>query len=541
MEKNGVRYEIEILSRAKYSILAVESYEEQRAIKLFSGVARDQGKDIFCWSMTDGIKGRDGNQIGNSSGNPDAALAEIQAMNIDAGAFFILKDFHPYMKDPTIQRKLRDLHNSLKGTRKTLVLLSPQVVIPTDLQKSITIVDLPLPDYSEMDELLADRVKRMQERKQDLNQKIQDAEEDNYSDLAAELKKEYERVSAAEKAVTSKYDQCRDKLVQALLGLTLDEADNVIARNIVQHDLSLKVINQEKKQIIRKSGMLEYFDTTETMANVGGLNVLKQWTRRAAKRFSQEARDFGLDAPRGILLVGPPGTGKSLSAKAIATTMQIPLLRFDMGASTSSLYGQTTQNAIGAFKLAEATAPVVFWIDEIEKGMASGQGGVSGGHEETERAKGAMLTRWEESTAAVFKIATSNSPFNLPPEIMQRFEKTFFVDLPQMKERAEIFGIQIQAVKRDPAAYNLMELAKATEGYVGREIRTIVREALTVAFDEDTEMTIDHMLAEARRMTPMSEQKKEKIEELRGWAKKNAINASVIEQQATQATREVDF
>lgn len=539
MEQN-VRGEIGILSRAKYPILAVESYEEQRAIKLFSGVARDQGKDIFCWSMTEGIKGRDGSTIGNTAGNPDAALAEVQGMNADAGAFVILKDFHPYMKDPIITRRLRDLHNHLKGTRKTLVLLSPQVQIPQDLQKSITIVDLPLPGYDEMSEILADRVCRMQERKDALYKRVVDAEQDNYLELAADLKKEYERVSAAEKAVTQKYEMCKDKLVQALLGLTLDEADNVIARNIVQHDLNLKVINQEKRQIIRKSGMLEYFDAEETMQNVGGLEVLKQWTRRAAKRFSAEAKDFGLEAPRGILLVGPPGTGKSLSAKAIANVMQIPLLKFDMGAATSSLYGQTTQNAIGAFKLAEATAPVVFWIDEIEKGMASGQGGGDQGHEETNRTTGAMLTRWEESKAAVFKIATSNSPFNLKAEIMQRFEKTFFVDLPQKGERKDIFAIQIAAVRRNPVDFNLMELATATEGYVGREIRTIVREALAVAFDEGTNMTVDHMLAEAKRMTPMAVQKKKQIEALRAWAKSNAINASVIEQQA-QATREVDF
>lgn len=531
-----VRDTISVFTRAKYPILAVETFEEKRVTKLLSQLAQDQGRELYCWTITQGLIDRKENPVGQSKGNPLAVLDEILHMQNEA--IFLLKDFHRYMEEPTIVRYFRDLHSKLKDQRKTIVLLSPKVAIPHDLQKSITLVDFPLPEYSELEEILVESVEQLRRKTDDLELRYGDSEDE---DEQGAIKEECERLTEIYSTLTSQLDERKDKLVQALAGLTFDEAENVVAMCIVKHDLNIATINAEKKQIIRKSGTLEYYEASEGMGEIGGLDELKKWTKKAAKRFSQEAKDYGLEPPRGILLIGPPGTGKSLSAKAIANALQVPLLQFDIGAAASSLYGQTTQNAIGAFKLAEAVSPCVLWIDEIEKGMASGQGGNDSGHEETSRMRGAMLTRWEETQAAVFKIGTSNSPFNLAPEIMQRFEVIFFVDAPQHNERKEIFAAKLREVNRNPKDFDLNALAQATDNFVGREIRTIVREALATAFYEDgRELETRDMIYIASKMTPMLIQKKEDIDALREWAKSNAIPASAPESRKVSRGREVE-
>lgn len=534
MDLTETKNQIGVLIRAKYPLLAIETYEERRIVRLLASIAKDQSRQCYCWSLTEGMKKTDGSPIGNSKGNPIAALEEIlMAEPTGNGTIYIVKDFHKFMEEPMTTRMLRDLHSKLKAERKTVFLISPSIEIPKDLQKSITVLDFPLPAREEMEEILVSSVEQIGLKIRDIEARLdivgddlsegKTGAEDEWDFLHAEI----ERLIPIYEDLQSQLVERKDKLVQALAGLTYDEAENVVAMCVVRHDLNVATINQEKKQIIKKAGMLEYYEASEDMSSIGGLDNLKTWTKQASKRFSQEAKDFGLEPPRGILLIGPPGTGKSLSAKAIANTMQVPLLRLDISSISSELYGKSAQNAKYAMSLADATAPCVLWFDEVEKMTASGQGGRGdSGHEETGRTQAVLLTHQEEGKAPVFRIGTSNSPFNMRPEAMQRYEVIFFVDAPQQNERSEIFSIQLRDIKRNPSDYDLDLLATKTDKFVGREIRTIVREALSVAFYERRELTTQDMLDVAARMTPMLKQKEDDIERLREWAKVNAIPAS---------------
>lgn len=536
MDLKETKNQIEVLIRAKYPLLAIETYEERRIVKMLASIAKSQGRECYCWTLTEGMKNTDGEVVGNSKGNPIAALEDIKmAQPTGNGTIYVVKDFHKFMEEPMTTRMLRDLHIKLKAERKTVFMVCPTIDIPKDLQKAITVLDFPLPAREEMEEILVSSVDQIGLKIQDLKLRIDQLGDDidHEIDGAAEeyefLDGELERLNPIYESLQTQLEEKKDKLVQALAGLTYDEAENVVAMCVVRHDLNVATINQEKKQIIKKAGMLEYYEASEDMSNVGGLQNLKTWTKQAVKRFSQEAKDFGLEPPRGILLIGPPGTGKSLSAKAIANTLQVPLLRLDISAISSELYGKSAQNAKYAMNLADATAPCVLWFDEVEKMTASGQGGRDSGHEETGRTQAVLLTHQEEGKAPVFRIGTSNSPFNMRPEAMQRYDMIFFVDAPQKMERAEIFSIHLKEIKRQPENYDLDLLATKSDKFVGREIRTIVREALSVAFYEDRDLKTEDMLEVMGRMTPMLKQKEEEIERLREWAKTNAIPASSVE------------
>jgi SpoVK/Ycf46/Vps4 family AAA+-type ATPase len=241
--------------------------------------------------------------------------------------------------------------------------------------------------------------------------------------------------------------------------------------------------------------------------------------------FSKEARDYGIAAPRGILLVGAPGTGKSLFAKAISNEMNQPLLKMDMTAQRSKWFGETGQTMIRALKTAHAIQPAILWIDEIDKSISRSEG--MSMHEESAGTLGTLLTDMEEKPGLFF-LATCNNPVNLPPELLSRFQKIFFVDLPNESERSEIFSIQIAGVNRDPKSFDLSKLAEKAPGYSGREIRNIIGESLSIAFDENREFNTDLIINQISKITPVSVQKKSEIESMRAWSAKNAENASEI-------------
>lgn len=511
--------ELETLIRAKYPISWVQTHEEERVVEIVSAVAEEQGKAPASWTITSGLRNLAADEAIDQTTDPVGALDAIMNYAPPEGAIFVLPDFHRFLEDVVVSRKLRDLHSALKGTRKSIVIVAPTADIPVELQKAITVLDLDLPTAEALGAVLDDAMDGMRCR----------------ADIDKKAKK---FLPALEKAYKS-----RDALVQAGLGLTLSEYENVIAKCLVLRDLSVKVIKAEKRQIIRKNGSLEYFDSDEGMGEIGGLACLKQWTRKAKKRYSVEAEEYGLAQPKGILLVGPPGTGKSLSAKAVSNELQLPLIRLDMSDTASKYYGETASNVKAALKVVNTVAPAVFWWDEVEKMFSTGGGAGGEGHEETMRALGTLLTDFEESTAPVLRVATCNAVHNLKPEFMQRFERTFFVDLPNATERAEIFGIHLKKVHRDPENYDLATLAQITEGFVGREIRTVIMEALANAFDEDREMSSEDLIEEARRVTPMSRQKKTEIDAMRQWAKANAINASAPESEnsTSRKIRDLEF
>lgn len=522
-------------ARAKYPVLAIETHEEARIVQHIACAAQALNRDLVYWSSTRGLLDLSENRAGYCSGElktltgtnitVDAAGDEgfvikptrpselndpLQAFtNIERypkGALFIMADIHPFFEkgkeDRQVIRKIRDLYMELKETRKTIILVSPAVEIPKDLEKVVVVLDLALPTRVELGEMLDQAIT-------DLREAV-----------------EYEQDPVAMEALATIEEQLgnRGKLVEAGVGLTRSEWENVVAKCCVLRRLDVATINAEKKQIIRKGGLLEYHEAKDGMAVVGGLDNLKAWIRQAKLRFTPEAQAFGLRQPRGILLAGPPGTGKSLSTKVIANELQLPMLRMDMGGQLSSkYYGETGTNVRKALDLADAVAPVVLQLDEVEKMFATG---ADGGHEETRRVLGTILTHFEESEHPVFRVATCNDVFGLRPEFMARFEQIFFVDLPNSDERAEIFEIHLRQVGRDPARYDVDALAEATPGFVGREIRNIVTAALQAAFYEGGDLEMTHLLAAARTITPISKQKEEEINRLRDWAKINAVPAS---------------
>jgi SpoVK/Ycf46/Vps4 family AAA+-type ATPase len=392
-------------------------------------------------------------------------------------------------------RQIRDLGSALGPTRKTLVFLSPVLTLPRELEKDMTILDLPLPTYEELSQLLDDSIGRP---------------------------------SSARKFQVQLKPQERDALVKAAQGLTLKEAENAFAQAIVRDNVldaqDIQAVISEKRQVIRKSGLLEYYGVDADLADVGGMDVLKDWLRKRVRAFSDEARAYGLPQPRGILLMGVQGCGKSLVAKTIARQWQLPLLRMDMSMIFQGYIGSSEQNMRNATKTAESLAPVVLWIDEIEKAFSGVEGSGSSDAGTTARVVGTFLTWIQEKTAPVFVVATANEVRELPPELLRkgRLDEIFFVDLPRSRERAEIFAIHLHKVRREPMKYDLPELVGASRGFSGAEIEQAIIAGLHESFFDGRELETRDILKAIRDTVPLSRTMREKVEELRVWARDRA-------------------
>ena len=285
----------------------------------------------------------------------------------------------------------------------------------------------------------------------------------------------------------------------------------------------------EKQQIIRKSGLLEYYATEENFGRIGGLTILKDWLNKRALAFTKEARAFGLPAPKGILMLGVQGCGKSLCAKAVSNQWQLPLLRFDMGRMFGSLVGSSEENVRRAIAVAESVAPAILWVDEIDKAFAGSQGSGATDGGTTARVFGTFLTWLSEKTAPVFVVATANDISQLPPELLRkgRLDEIFFVDLPSREERVEMFRIHIQKRGRDPACFNLEALAEASKDFSGAEIEEAINSALYDAFYTQGDISDDHLLTALAETVPLARTMDEQINRLRSWAEGRARNASV--------------
>jgi ATP-dependent 26S proteasome regulatory subunit len=490
-------HEIEILIRAKYPILYVVSWEERRVEEAVQSICTNLGRTLHSWSVTQGMKPpilKGG--LPRGGGLPAELEALAQVHDSPEGTVVLLKDFHPYLKDYRVIRLLRDLAARMRGRSQTLVLSCPTLVLPPDLEKEVTVLEFPLPSAVEIGETL-DRVTL--------------AVKDNTS-LDTSL-------SAIE----------RERVIKSAQGLTMDEIESVFARSLVEKKrFDLDAILQEKKQIIRKSGLLEYYAPDSNIGDVGGLDLLKEWLDRRTKTFSDEARDFGIPAPKGMLLLGVQGCGKSLVAKAVACHWNLPLLKLDVGRIFGSLVGQSEENIRKAIRTAESVAPCVLWADELEKGFAgSGSSGVSDSGT-TARVFATFLTWMSEKTKPVFLIATANDVTALPPEMLRkgRFDEIFFVDLPDGPEREQVFSIHLQKRHRSVDAFNLKALAHATDGFSGAEIEQVVVGALYVAFEEGRDLLQKDLIAEAKAAVPLSVMMREEIDELRTWAEMRTRPAS---------------
>jgi ATP-dependent 26S proteasome regulatory subunit len=497
--------ELETLIRARYPILYVVTAEEMRIQKLLVEIAARRQKKVFEWSFSTGIVPAGTSiqlQKHRSAPTKDPLLALDQVIDQVEPAIFLFKDFHPFLSRTNfaIIRKLKEIALQLKNSYKTIVLVSPVLEIPAELEKEITVLNFPLPTLLDLRELL-DRI-------------VEDVRP--YKNVRIELD-----------------DSGRERLLQAALGLTLGEAENVFAKIIVKDErLSGEDVNEvfaEKQQIIRKSGLLEYYATDETFSHVGGLAVLKDWLQKRAVAFTDEARAFGLPAPKGVLLLGVQGCGKSLCAKSVSCLWQLPLLRFDMGRMFGSLVGSSEENVRRAIAVAESVAPAILWVDEIDKAFAGSQasGMTDGGT--SARVFGTFLTWLSEKTAPVFVVATANDITQLPAELLRkgRLDEIFFVDLPSTEERTEIFKIHLARRGRDPAPFDLETLVAASDSFSGAEIEQAVISALYDAFYAATDITTDHVLKALRETVPLARTMDEQINRLRNWADGRARNASV--------------
>src|SRR5207249_1338368 len=464
--------EIETLIRARYPIIYIITSEETRVQNLLVEIAAKRQKKVFEWTYSSGIVPA-GASIQSQKGRNAATKDPLAALDLVIEqvepAIFLFKDFHPFLtrNNYAVIRRLKDIALHLKNSFKTIILISPVMEIPTELEKEITVLNYPLPSREDLSDLL-DKI-------------IADVKQ--FSQVVIDLD-----------------DAGRERLLQAALGLTLGEAENVFAKIIVKDErLSGDDVNEvlaEKQQIIRKSGLLEYYATSERFANVGGMSILKDWLNKRAVAFTEEARAFGLPAPKGLLMLGVQGCGKSLCAKAVSNQWQLPLLRFDMGRMFGSLVGSSEENVRRAIAVAESVAPAILGVEEIDKAFAGSQGsGMSDGGT-TARVFGTFLTWLSEKRAPVFVVATANDISQLPPELLRkgRLDEIFFVDLPSREERMEIFGIHLAKRGRDPQPFDLDSLVACSENFGGAEIEQAVISALYDAFYARHELATEHIL-----------------------------------------------
>ena len=494
-----MREQLDLYIRARYPLLWVVTAEEQRASAEIEALANAQRKRMLLWSGTVGLVNPALPEREDASKRDPLVLLRT-ILEDKEPCLWVLRDFHPFLKDAQIVRRLREVALGLQASNKTVIILSPVLKIPPELEKEISVVDFGLPTAEQLQAMI-DGV-------------LETLRQSNQFRVALDKRQ-------------------RTRLVQACLGLTVNEAQNAVAKAIVQADgvldgRAVETVTAEKQQIIRKSGLLEFYDNVEQMDNVGGLDVLKEWLRKRVRAFGDEARAFGLPEPKGILLVGVQGCGKSLIARSVANAWRLPLLRLDVGRLFASLVGSSEENLRNAIRVAESIAPVVLWVDEIEKGF-SGVGSSNMSDAGTAaRVFGSFITWLQEKQKPVFVIATANDVSQLPPELVRkgRFDEIFFVDLPTAAERSDIWRIHLLKRSRDPKQFDLTTLAMASEGLSGAEIEQAVIAGLYEAFDKNRPLEMSDLLDVLQETVPLSQMMQEEIDRLRTWARQRARLAS---------------
>lgn len=510
------------LVNAGFPYVYISSYEEERVLQQIRRASETDGlikvkRRIFVWAQSTGFVSDD--SMINGTSDPHKAISYIE--KCDENAIFILKDFHVFFgsergthMDFNLVRMLRDILVHLKVNRKTVVFLSPRLVIPEDMEKEISILDFPLPSEDEIEEVL--------------------------NELICGLDTQAVHLTSDEKK----------QLVSAALGLTIQEAENAFCRAIVRNkgldSKALQIVHEEKNQAVKKTGVLEFVNTDLVLDDIGGLENLKKWLLRRNNAWSEQAKRYHLPAPKGVLITGVPGCGKSLTAKAMSAIWGLPLIKLDMGKIFGGLVGSSEENMRKAIATAEAVAPCVLWVDEIEKGFT---GLKSGGDSGTSaRVFGTFLTWMQEKTAPVFVIATANDISALPPELLRkgRFDEIFFTDLPTRSERAKIFDLHIRKrTENSEIAHNIQitpeccyELADLTKGYVGAEIEQIVIAAMYEAFYNGRGLEKEDLIKCIRETVPLSATQKEQILSLREWATERAVLATAPEDREQSANND---
>ena len=436
-----------------------------------------------------------------NSRDPVQALANMESMTVEA--VFLLKDFHRHMDDPVVVRRLRDLGQKFSTNRRTVIITAPELVIPPELGSLVEFFDLPLPDRDRLHEIVHETFTRLSK---------------TYS-----LKLQLDAAGV-------------DAMAANLRGLTEEESERAISQALVKRyalcaDTVTDVLDA-KKQLLRHSGMLEFIDASDNMGSVGGLENLKRWLGQRRGAWEDSARDFGLEPPHGVIILGVQGCGKSLCARAVAGEWKLPLVKFDTSAVYDKYIGETEKRIRKVFQVAESLAPCVLWIDELEKVFAgSGPDSASADAGVSSRLLASFLSWMQDRKSPVFVAATCNNVTVLPPELIRkgRFDELFFVDLPNAAERRQIVSIQLAKRQRNPAAFDLDKIAAAAKGYSGAELDAAVQGGMYAAYSEKKDLSTQTLLDAIAQTVPLSTTRAEEIAALRDWAQTRAVPASVAD------------
>jgi SpoVK/Ycf46/Vps4 family AAA+-type ATPase len=525
---------LKILIDSSTPIVVMETVEEMHAVRLVRVACASLNLTVFEWSIATGLArcGSDdrhlelesrfpastygsgvaqpgaGHELTNlsaqalyNSRDPVQALGNLEGISIDAA--FILKDFHRHMEDPVVVRRLRDVGQKFSQNRRTVILTAPSITMPPELASLVEFLELPLPDKQRLRQIIDEMIVRVGKTRT--------------------LKRALDAAGL-------------DAVANNLRGLTEEEAERAVSQAIVsRYGLTPEFVTdvlQAKKEMLRRSEMLEFVDVSDTLASVGGLEHLKNWLGQRRGTWEDQAREFGLEPPRGVIILGVQGCGKSMCAIAIAGEWKLPLVKFDTAAIYDKYIGETEKRIQKVFQVAEGLAPCVLWIDELEKVFAgSGPDSASADAGVSSRLLASFLSWMQDRKAPVFVAATCNNVEALPPELIRkgRFDELFFVDLPNQAERKQIFAIQLARRKRNPAEFNLGRVAAAAVGYSGAEIEAAVQTGLYSTYSSKQALATETLLDALKATVPLSITRAEEIEALREWARTRAVPASVAD------------
>jgi ATP-dependent 26S proteasome regulatory subunit len=526
---------LKVLIDSSTPIVVMETVEEVRAVRMVRVACAALNLAAFEWTIASGLArsganpaapaietgafvpgGYRGGEVSDLAENakalydsrePAKMLANLEGISIEAA--FILKDLQRHMDDPVVVRRLRDVGQKFATNRRTVVLTAPKISIPPELASLVEFLELPLPDRQRLRQIIDEVVVRIS-KTHTLQRRLEP------SGL--------------------------DAMAENLRGLTEEEAERAISQALVtRYALCPETVTdvlEAKKGLLKRSEMLDFVEASDTLASVGGLDNLKRFLAQRRGSWEETAREFGLDPPRGVIILGVQGCGKSMCARAIAGEWKLPLVKFDTAAVYDKYIGETEKRIQKVFQVAEGLAPCVLWIDELEKVFAgSGPDSASADAGVSSRLLASFLSWMQDRKAPVFVAATCNNVNALPPELIRkgRFDELFFVDLPNQAERKQIFAIQLSKRKRTPAEFSLDQVSAAARGFSGAEIESVVQTALYVAYSQKQQLATQHLLDAIKGTVPLSTTRAEEIDALREWAEKRAVPASVPERRAEGA------
>ena len=484
-------HDLKSLILSLHPVIAIETREEERIEHLVQSLALELGHEVFEWTYTQGLVRWPDRTPNATWREPAAMLSHLRGMSVEA--LFLLKDVTSHLKDPGVVRCFADVARSFARTRSTMIVIGAGLSFPPEVEHLVVHFRLAPPDKKELRAVIDSVLASLRERKP----------VENELDEAA-----------------------TEELLRALSGLTINQARQAVARAVIEDGAltpgDIQVILDAKAKALASEGVLEYLPASDNAYQLGGFERLKSWLERARVGFSEEARAMNLNAPRGILLVGVQGCGKSLAAKATAGAWRLPLLKLDAGRLYDKYVGESEKNLRRALEIAESMSPVVLWIDELEKSLSSG-GELDGGT--SKRILATFLTWLQEKKQEVFVVATANDVFALPPELLRkgRFDEIFFVDLPDAPERQEILRIHLAHRKQEVERFDLAYLADATEGWSGAELEQAVTAALYGALHKKRPLDTTLLLQEIGATVPLSVSRREDVERLRALGRERFV------------------